>query len=214
VSLSCAPTTTLRAQAHAVPWVGTASLPRGFHFSDTGEPRGQAELPSGRKTEGTGAQARQQEKQQRRSLARASEPETSQVKRRPLRAIDYREAQRDPARFSAAAARSAMDRPTSRPGSRARAAGRLPSRSTSASGAEVREYDLEHTDTAIARTASAGAGVLRVPLALCGLQTDSSISRCRQSSLAEPGAIQVRRVLGVLRPACAGLRLKRPCQLH
>src|SRR4029077_10215286 len=40
---------------NAIPWVGPRACP-GLHFSDTGEPRGEAELPSGKKTEGTGPQ--------------------------------------------------------------------------------------------------------------------------------------------------------------
>jgi len=67
--------------------------------------------------------------------------------------------------------------------------------------------DLEHTDAAVARTASAGAGVLRVPVSLCRLRRTVRSQQRRQSGARGPGA-SGRRGTGVLRPACAGLRLK------
>src|SRR5882762_8471187 len=141
-------------------------------------------------------------------LARAFRtPRRARWKRRPLRAIRLPGAQREPRTFQRRCPPGAHGPVASRPGSRARAAGRLPSRPIPASGAEVREYDLEHTDTAVARTASAGAGVLRVPLSLCRLRRTVRSHQCRQSGTRGPSS-SGRRGTGVRRPACAGLRLK------
>src|SRR5438045_2956068 len=97
----------------AIPWVGPRACP-GLHFSDTGEPRGEAELPSGKKTEGTGPQG-----------APAGEAATSVSapggsRRRPRdepvgsaghsARSAYRERDVNPARFSAAARQERMER--------------------------------------------------------------------------------------------------------
>src|SRR5205807_10286768 len=101
------------AHAHATPWVGPRACP-GLHFSDTGEPRGEAELPSGKKTEGAGPQG-----------APAGEAATSigapRRSRREPRGepvgsarhsarSDYRERDVNPARFSAAARQERTER--------------------------------------------------------------------------------------------------------
>src|SRR5258708_32654602 len=98
---------------HDIPWVGPRACP-GLHFSDTGEPRGEAELPSGKKTEGTGPQG-----------APAGEAATSlsspgRSRREPRgesggsvgdsAGSDYRERDVNPARFSAAARQQRMER--------------------------------------------------------------------------------------------------------
>src|ERR1700726_2136466 len=82
----------------------------GFHFSDTGEPRGQAELPSGKKAEGTGAQGAPAGE----AATSVSSPERSRAEPggsvgRSARS-DYRERNVNPARFSAAARQERMDR--------------------------------------------------------------------------------------------------------
>src|ERR1700719_701096 len=82
----------------------------GFHFSDTGEPRGQAELPSGKKTEGTGAQGAPAGE----AATSVSSPERSRAEPggsvgRSARSA-YRERNVNPARFSAAARQERMDR--------------------------------------------------------------------------------------------------------
>src|ERR1700674_1903180 len=82
----------------------------GFHFSDTGEPRGQAELPTGKKTEGTGAQSAPTGE----AATSVSSPERSRDQ--PGGNVghsarsDYRERNVNPARFSAAARQERMDR--------------------------------------------------------------------------------------------------------
>src|SRR5213078_3614514 len=97
----------------AIPWVGPRACP-GLHFSDTGEPRGEAELPSGKKTEGAGPQG-----------APAGEAATSvgaprRSRREPrgepvgsaghCARSDYRERDVNPARFSAAARQERTER--------------------------------------------------------------------------------------------------------
>src|SRR5207237_9572649 len=154
-----------------------------------------------------GASRRSSTVDRRAQALAARTPRRASWKRPPLRPIRLPGARREPGTFQRRRTPGAHGAVASRPGGRAGTARRVPRRPASASRAEIRKYHLEHADIAVARAASAGAGVLRVPLSLCRLRRTVRSHQCRQSGTRGPGA-SGHRGTGVLRPAGARLRLK------